>query len=348
MRQPQPRPFVLAICTVLLMAFSALPCIAFPFRDLNPGETLPSFNLQNFKTGDSFSSRQLKGKPRVIVFWGADLPLKQQRSTAILKELTDQIAFFDQHQTQIISINIQGDQPEKITAISLDIGGGIPIYLDHNKEAYKILGIYVMPTVLLIDQAGKAVFGMGYSRNTIAQLKEEVSILLGEKTRNQLKAEKNTLKITELTPEEKKAKFHLEAGFVMEKRMYPESAIREFLTALELTPDSAVANIELGCLHIEINQPGKAEKYLAKGIPIKPDSLRGKICQAQLLAAQGFLPNALLAAQRLATTHADNHTIMALLGNMLQKDNKLKEAAAAYNKAYLLLKKSITGTIVSP
>lgn len=323
------------------MALFASPCLAFPFRDLQPGETMPSFKLQEFKTGESLSSGQLKGNPMAIIFWGADLPLKEQRSTAILKEVKEQLDFFKQHQTRVIAINIQGDQPEKIMAVSLAIDDLIPIYLDDNREAYNSLGVYVMPTVLLIDRTGKAIFGMGYSRNTVSKLKEEVEILFGEKTRSQLAEEEEALKMTELTPEEKKAKYHMEAGFIMEKRRDTEAAIRQFITALQFTPDSPVVNIELGCLHLEINQHAKAKEYIEKAMAINPESLRGKLCQTQLLADQGQLTEALAAAQILSKTHINNHQTMAMLGNMLQKNDKFQDAAAAYEKAYQLLDKSI-------
>ena len=161
-------------------------CQAFPFLHLVPGEPLPPLNLKNLQTG-KFLHLEKTGKPVIIVFWGTDIKEKEQHSKDILQEISKQAAFFDDRRVTIVPVHVPVGAAEEVAAIRQSAGPGLPLYFDPNRQAYDQLGLYVVPSVLLLDQQGRVVFGMGHSRTLVDRLKGEVEILLGEKTRPQVK-----------------------------------------------------------------------------------------------------------------------------------------------------------------
>lgn len=339
-RPPKPEIVVFVVCFFLCCFCSAGPASAFPFRAINVGDQVPNVSLTNYATQQKLSFDQLRGKHFIAIFWGADLPTKKKRAVKALRDIEKIKSFLNKHTIPVIAVNAQGDDPESIQEVITKSEFSYPVYVDKSQKAYGDLGIFIMPAILLVDKEGKAVTGMGYSREFVDTLKGEIEILLGEKTRAQVEQELHP-QFVEKTAAEKASTRHLNMGLVMEQRAMNDSAIREFLEAIRLKPDLAQAHIELGCLYLDKGEIAKAQQAIEKGLQLEPDSLKALICQAKLKALHGKEEEAIQDLESLVFRQSRHPELRYELGALYEKKGSLDKAAAEYKKAYELMEHKI-------
>lgn len=335
---------VLIILSVLFFNISTLMAVAFPFREFDEGDPVPDVTLKPLEAGKpavTFSS--LKGKPFIAVFWGADLPEKIKHSAKILAEIETLTPFLKERNIQRFSINAQNDDSSSINEVASKSKSTIDIYLDENKKAYATLGIFVMPTVLLVDKNGNVAAGMGYSRDLIDRLKGAVEVMLGEKTAEQVAAELRP-EMKEASADDKTSRRHFNFGLVMKKRGQIEAAIREFSKAVEVAPEMSEAHLQLGCLYLGKNNLESAEKSINKALEADPESVKGKICRGELLRLMGKFDEAANDLKAVIEKHPDSYDAYFYLGHVYMDQKKVKEAMEAYKKSYkAILKHSVKG-----
>jgi tetratricopeptide (TPR) repeat protein len=335
---------VLIILSVLFFNINTLMAVAFPFREFDEGDPVPDVTLKSFQDGQpaaTFSG--LKGKPFIAVFWGADLPEKIEHSAKVLAEVESLASFLEERNVQRLSVNVQNDPAAVINEVVDKSKSTIKVYLDENQKAYATLGIFVMPTVLLVDKDGNVAAGMGYSRDLMDRLKGAVEIMLGEKTAEQVAAELRP-EMIEISAEEKASRRHFDFGMVMLKRGQLDAAIREFGKAVEVDPGMSKAHLQLGCLYLGNNELENAEKSINKTLEADPDSVNGKICRGELLRLKGELEQAAKELQAVITSHPEKYDAYYYLGRVFEDQKKEKEAMDMYKKGYkLILKHSVAG-----
>ncbi|GAB4338442.1 MAG: hypothetical protein Kow0089_10420 [Desulfobulbaceae bacterium] len=328
------------VCVVFAALFiytGTLLAVAFPFREFEEGDPVPDVTLKPLETGPPVTFSGLRGKPFIAVFWGADLPEKIKHSATILAELEELGPFLNERGVQRLSVNVQNDERAAIDEVRRKSGSSMDVYLDENKKAYGTLGIFVMPTVLLVDAQGKVAAGMGYSHDLRDRLKGAVQIMLGEKTAAQVEAELRP-EMTEASDEEKASRRHFDFGMVMLKRGQTDGAIREFARVIEIAPDMAEAHLQLGCLYLARDDLENAEKAIAKALELDPESPQGKICHAELLRLKGDLNQAAELLKAVMAAHPDRYDASYGLGRVLEDLGQAKEAVEAYKDAYLKIR----------
>jgi len=335
---------IVIFLSVLFLTISTVLAIAFPFREFDEGDLVPDVTLQQYKDANkSVTFSSLKGKPFIAVFWGADLPEKIEHSAKVLAEVEELSPFLKERSVQLLSVNVQSDEAANIDQVIQQSSSSIEVYTDPNQKAYATLGIFVMPTVLLVDKDGKVAAGMGYSHDLQDRLKGSVEIMLGEKTVEQVEAELRP-EMKEASDEEKASKRHFGFGMVMLKRGQLDTAIREFSKAVEIDPMMSEAHLQLGCLYLDKNQLDNAEQAINKAIEADPDSVQAKICLAELKRLQGQPAEAAKALQGILTADPENFEAHYYLGRALQDLQQDKDAMDTYRKAYtLILKHSVAG-----
>ncbi len=309
------------------------------FRNVNQGDIAPPFELQELDGTTSKVIDSLQGKPMVMIFWGADVETKKIRSTKALKKIQTLSSFFAEQSIGLISVNVQGDSQEVINQVITEAGLSFPTLLDQDRKMYGSLGIFVMPSILLLDKDRKIMAGIGFSHDFIERLLGEIAIMRGEKTREQVKLDLRP-KMIEKSPAEKAANRHMNMGRVLIKQGMVERGMQEFQKALKLNPQLAEAHIELACNYIDLQQFEEAEKSIEAGLDLAPDSLRGQICDARLSAALGELDEAINDLQALMMRNARDPSLNYTLGSLYEQKDEPQKAAKSYRKAYeLLLKK---------
>jgi tetratricopeptide (TPR) repeat protein len=338
---------VLRVVLVFLVIFfntTTLMAVAFPFREFEEGDPVPDVTLKGFRdAAQSVTFSKLKGKPFVAVFWGADMPEKVERSAQLLSEMESLMPFLKERQVRLLSVNVLEDDAGTIEQVVTRSKSTIEVFLDQDRKAYAALGLFVMPTILLVDKDGNVAAGMGYSHDMLDRLKGSVEVMLGEKTPEQVLAELRP-EMIEKTQEEKTSLRHLGYGLTMMKRGQVEAAIRELAKAVEIDPNLTRAHVQLACIYLEKDQLAEAEKSIVKALEAQPDSLQALICRGELKRKKGLLDEAVKDLTDILKTSPDNYTALYTLAKTYVDQKKFKEAVETFKKAYHeILKFSVAG-----
>lgn len=311
---------------------------SFPFRSINVGEPLPAVTVKSLRGRQDEPLAGYKGKPLLLVFFGADIPSKKERSVKALQAVAKLADFLAGKGVAVLAVDAQGDEGALVAEVVALAGWSLPVYLDTDKQAYGNLGIFVMPSLLLVGADGRVAAGMGYSHDLGQRLKGEVEVMLGEKSRPQIEADLRPAMV-EKSAEEKGAARHYGLGMTMLERGQPETAMAELAKALALDASLGKAHLHLGCLQLEAGKVAEAKGSLAKGVALEPEMLEGKICQARLKAAEGGVDEAIDDLGFLMLRHSRNETLRYVLGLLLEGKGDPAGAMREYRKAYELLEK---------
>ncbi|BCO10291.1 hypothetical protein GF1_26670 [Desulfolithobacter dissulfuricans] len=313
---------------------------SFPFRSLKIGKPAPDVEFAGFRTEPGTSIHAHAGKPILLVFWGGDLEAKKKRSIKVLKVVKDLQPYLKEKGVTLLVVNVQNDGDGVVNEVMEKTGLSVPLYVDPNRTAYGKFGLYVLPSVLLIDAKGNVAGGVGYSKDIAERLRGEVDVMLGEKTREQLEAELNP-EMKEMPKEQKLARRHMHMGMTMKHKGMLEAAVREMKKALELDPQLTEARVELGCLYVDQDKLDEAIKELEAGLDQEPDSLKAEICLARVSMKMGELEEALADMQALLFRHGRDPDLHFLIGTLQEKLGAPEEAAREYKKAYELLQRKM-------
>jgi len=338
--------FVRALETVfLIFSFVCLFIVcentraeSFPFRTLHPGASVPDVSFSMISGDGTVSIHSLAGKPLVLVFWGGDLAAKKKRSIKVLSIIGKNLEKLKKKKVSLLAINAQNDSEATIQEVLQAAQFSAPVYADSSRKAYETFGIYVLPSVLFVNAEGKVSGGIGYSKDFAQRFMGEVDVMLGTKTRKELKAELNPV-MKEMPKEEKLALRHMNMGKTMQGKGMLEAAEREYLKALELNAKLAPARVGLGCIYVEQDKLDEAIKELETALDQQPDLVEAEICLARVSAKMGEVQEALEDMQTLLFRHGRNADLHFMVGSLQEQLGHMKEAAAEYKKAYELLKR---------
>ncbi len=330
---------VLGVTLFFVFSFQGLSeAGSFPFRAVKMGDKLPVITVRDIGTQQDVNFDEFFGKPLLMVFFGADIPAKKKRAIKTLKLIHSLASFTEARGVVTVVVNAQGDSGEVIAEVAKTAGIGGNIYADVERIAYGGLGIFVMPSILLVAADGEVKAGMGYSRNLAKSLKAEIEIMLGEKTRAQVEEEQRP-KVLEKSAAEKGANRHFKLGMAMIERGQPESAMREFDKAVSLEPGMGEAYVQLGCLQLDNGKFDAAKSSLARGLELEPGLVAGQVCQARIKAEEGDVSGAVEELGFIMLRNSRNPHLHYVLAGMLEKQADQAGALAEYRQAYELLEK---------
>lgn len=332
--------FFAGIATIILLFCGSGIASSFPFRVVAPGDPVPPLTFNSLADGSAITVESLKGNPLAVIFWGADIDTKKDRSLKTFAATEAILPFLEERKVKVLLVNAQGDPKEVIQAAVSGVSGKLPVYTDDTQKAYGDLGIFIVPSVMLVDKDGKIVSGLGYSHDFSERLKGEVQVMLGEKTRAEMEQELRP-EMVEKSTEEKQTTRHLNTAIVMMKRGQTDAAISELQKALELDPKMGEAQGQLGCLYLDKGQMAEAKKALDASYEINPEYLPANICDARVRAEEGAVDDAVADLKALMFRHARNPDLHFTLGTLYEKQQKFTEAAAEYRKAYELVSKHV-------
>ncbi|GAB4339714.1 MAG: hypothetical protein Kow0089_12840 [Desulfobulbaceae bacterium] len=329
-----------AVAGILLLFSSTTNASSFPFRVVAPGDAVPPLTFTSLADGSSLSLESLKGGPVALLFWGADIETKKDRSIKAIEATEAILPFLEERKVKVVLVNAQGDSKEVMGSVTGGLSGKLPLYGDATQKAYGELGIFIVPSVLLVDKDGKVASGLGYSHDFSERLKGEVQVMLGEKTRAEMEKELRP-EMVERSAEEKQTTRHLNMAAVMIKRGQTDSAISELQKALALDPQLGDAHGLLGCLYLDKGQLEEAKKELDASYEINPDFLPANICDARVRAEEGEIDDAVEDLKALMFRNARNPELHFTLGTLFERQEKYGEAAAEYRKAYELVSRHV-------
>lgn len=331
------------VLALVVSSISTLQAEAFPFREFEDGDPVPDVTLRNyadFRKTLSFSD--LKGSGFVAVFWGADLPEKIEHSATVLREVESLAPFLQERNIRYLSVNAQDDDAANIDRVLKLADSRAEVFLDAENKAYAALGLFVLPSVLLVDRDGRAAAGLGYSRDLKERLRGAIEIMLGEKTPEQVEAELRP-EMREATAEEKASRRHMDFGLVMLKRGQPDAALRELTRAVEIDPALTMVHLQLGCIYLGQDRLDLAEDSIAKAPESDPASPIAH-CRGELMRRKGQLAEAEQELKSIVDANPANYNAVYTLGKVHEDRERFEDAANAYKKAYeLVVPHSVAG-----
>ena len=329
--------FVLIGLSFLLLAESTT-AKSFPFRGVKEGEKLPAVSLVDAASGQAVKAAAADGRGVLLVFVGADLASKKKRSLKALKVVAGLNDFLAKKKIDVYVIDSQGGDQDAVREIIAKAKVGGRLYVDPGREVYGRLGIFVMPSLLLVAPDGAIAAGMGYSHDLGKRLRGAVEVMLGEKTQEEIEAELHP-RMVEMSKEEAAARRHFHLGQTLAAKGQPEMAVKELKKAIAIDEKMGKAHIELGCLYLDLGDAAAAKKSLAVGLGLEPDDLAGQICRARIKAASGAVDEAVDDLRVLMFRHLRSPDLHYWLGSFYAMNKDDAAAASEFRKAYELLKR---------
>ncbi len=332
--------FFMGITSLVLLLCGSGIASSFPFRVVAAGDTVPSLTFTSLSDGSTLTTESLKGNPVAFVFWGADIETKKERSIKTFEATEAILPFLEERNVKVLLVNAQGDLKAVMESTASGLSDKLPVYTDATQKAYGDLGIFIVPSVMLVDKDGKITAGLGYSHDFSERLKGEVQVMLGEKSRADMKKELRP-EMVEKSMEEKESTRHLNMAIVMVKRGQVDSAINELQKALAIDPKMGEAQGQLGCLYLDKGQLEDAKKALDASYELTPDYLPANICDARVRAEEGEMDDAVEDLKALMFRNARDPELHFTLGTLYEKQQKFTESATEYRKAYELISKHV-------
>ncbi|MBU1139988.1 MAG: redoxin family protein [Proteobacteria bacterium] len=312
---------------------------SFPFRALSIGKPIPDAQFVGYKGEETKSIHSFAGKPLLLALWGGDLEAKKKRAVTTLKTVQELEPYLKEKGISVLVVNMQNDQQNVVDEVTALSGLTMPVYKDASQDAYTRFGVYVLPSILLIDKNGNVSGGLGYSKDIVQRLRGEVDVMLGLMTPEELEADLNPV-MKEAPKEHKLAMRHMQMGTVMKNKGMPDAAIRELMKALELDPALHDARVELGCLYLEKGALDDAIRELEAGLAGNPESIEAEICLARVSAEMGEVDEAVMDLKALLFRNGRNSDLHYYLGTFQERQKKYEESAQSYRKAFELLQRN--------
>lgn len=125
------------------------------------GRTVPDFKLPPVKAGGDVSLSSQKGSPVVLYFWATWCgPCRQ--FAPILDKLTEE---YEPKGAKFMAISTD-DELKTVQAFEAEHPHKSPVYWDRNHEVQALFGVESLPSIMVVDKAGKVAFmskGVGES-----------------------------------------------------------------------------------------------------------------------------------------------------------------------------------------
>lgn len=323
-------------CFIFLFLSSFLfgmtsPSFALAFRTLEIGKKVPEIQLKDIE-GKEFTLSPIKGEKVVLLFWGGDTAIKEKRSLTIMNRLEGLYRRFKGEGLQFISIISDPESREKTKALKQQYSWTHHILLDEKREVYGDYGVYILPTVGILDEEKRLLKAFSFSHSLEEDVEGEVLVAMGKKTAEQWEKERHPKEA--LLPENKrKAQHHFNLGRNLLEKGSSERAKEEFMKATQLDPDHADAHIGLGMIYLKEKNSKEAIQLFERGIGLNPNLRQGFIGMALALESMGENSKAIEKLEGLLKKGQEMPEIHYHLGRLYEKEGQKEHALSEYKKA---------------
>jgi tetratricopeptide (TPR) repeat protein len=253
---------------------------AFAFLYVDKGDPLPPLVFVEAGSGAIREFGPSQG-PLILVFWGGDVDTKKERAMEVLAQLQKNRAFYRDRNIELAAVLVQPEQMPIIAEVVDRTGIDFPVYVDDSNHSFARLGVYVMPSLLIVNHEGIIHEALGYTRNLDELLPGEVQVMLHEKTRQELDALLHPA-IVERSEAKRRARLDYHYALQLLQRRSFDLALEELDVALAKDPDFVPALLEKGCLLVRVKKFAEAAPVLARVLTLVPGLERAVACQEEL------------------------------------------------------------------
>ena len=316
------------VVAVSALVFSAHASVL-AFRNVNEGQTAPGFTLQD-TSGKDFSLSDGAGKTTVVIFFKPN-QMFSQSAVAALEEIHKK---YEKKGVLVVGVMSEMDKQEQLKQLVEKEHITFPVLLDPGRKVYGQWGVFLYPTTGIVDKTGKlAVHVPSYDRKYPQVVEQNVRLLLGEVTKEQMEAILNPKQVVQLSEGQKMAERHMMLGRQMVERKMTDKAAAEYAQAVQDDPGYAPARVSYGFLLLKLGDAAKAQENFKKAAEINPraDDVKtglgaAMVQQGDVDGGIGTLLDALKMNPRPARTYFE-------LGRAYEKKGVFDKAAENYKKA---------------
>ncbi len=261
----------------------AVPAFAFLYVEENA--PLPHLQFQEVVSGKMKAFDGSIKRPLVLIFWGADIDTKRERAIEVLGYIQEARAFYQERNIELAAVFVQPEQVSLLKEVVDRVHLDFPIYVDSESQSFEKLGVYVMPSILIVSEDGIVHKGLGYTRNLEDILHGEIKIMLHEKTREEVNSELHP-DIVERTTAQRRARLDYNYALNLVLRQKLDLALEKLDMALEKDPEFLPALVEKGCLLVKKEKFQEAAGFLERSLGLAPEFKRALTCKDELKAAE--------------------------------------------------------------
>jgi len=301
---------------------------------------LPPFSLPDLATGSTVSFNPGGGKPSVLIFFSIAPAFREQRSLDLAqvgaKLNTD---FGGRIQCYGIFSDTQGS--ESVKKYLRDKIITIPVLHDSKREVYDQYGVFMMPLAVLIagDSTLQAV--IPYTATIGETLSNNLKLLLGDWSKEQLQDSLKPQENISRSPEEKEYIRRVNYGRVMLKRQMHGAALREFSTALKIMPKAIDAHIGLGNVQAATQKLDEAEQSYRKALEIDKESDEALAGLGLVLYKKGSLDKAIPILENALISPDPQLEVIVSLADFYEKNGQIAKAIRLNKLAVSKLMKNL-------
>ena len=306
--------------------FFVTPGSGSAFRNVEKGQAAPDFTVKDMEDMDRTLAAE-KGKVVILSFVKVD----QDRSVKTLNTLEEVNGMFKSEGVTVWGITSQTGDKGAIQGLIDKLDLHYPILLDEGKKLYGEYGLFTFPATMIIDQEGNYAYEYAsYSNDFQDTIVNEVKVLLGLISEEDLSKAITKTEIVELSAEEKKAARDLQMAKVLLKRGFGTKALPRLEKALELNPTLIEARLLSGEIYLKDEQYDKAGEQFEKVFETDPNSNEARVGIASVYIAEGKLDEAEAQLQKAITLNPDPTLALYRLGQVYEKKGDVQKAMETY------------------
>jgi tetratricopeptide (TPR) repeat protein len=292
------------------------------------GKLTANFKLKDLN-GRELALKDFRGKITVLVFG----ELYQQNTLKTINDLKRLLSEKRSYREAVEVLLIVSEKRKADEYLKVKSGLEItyPVLLDDQRNVYAQFEIVAMPTTFIIDRQGKIAAKLpSFTIAYFDQVDAELGFLLGEVKPEEL--EKVMHPKAALPDVNGKSERILSLADNLKRRGFYDSALDSYLKVLEKWPDLKEARIGAGTIYLKKTEAEKAEKefqMVLEKTPDDPAALKG-IAQVHLLRGEVDRAEDLL--QKVILSNYVDDDLYYIMGEVYEKQGKLKEAVSFYKK----------------
>ncbi len=322
----------LTACLIITFLLLRSSSPAFPLRTLQPGSPVPPFTLPALGGGEAAVTGD-DGQIAVILFWSTDSESKLERGLELLHTLQAIGENYGDKGVVVRSVNVDKNNRDLVRQIIDRDGITVPVLLDEKEELYGAYGLFILPTVAIVDRDGMLKTAVGYTHSIAENITGEIQIMLGLKTAEELEEELNPEEVIEPPDNVMKAQRRLNLGRKLMERRLMDLAGDEFAKAVELDPLNAEAHAELGGFHTRRKEYDKALAELEKAIELAPDLVQARFALGVLHREKGEPDKAISEFEGVLELEPAHVRTFGELGAVFESMGETDKALANYRAA---------------
>lgn len=351
-----------ALVTVtLLFVLIGAPLYAQGFRNLNEGDTVPTFSFESL-AGETISSSDMRDHPLLVGFFRPG----QRQSQNLLNFLKRFHVDMEAAGGHIIAVTRNDPSGKMDDAISYPY----PVIWDQDETLYGEFGVIAIPSLALIDGEGIIRFSVHMFRESEENaIHDGLAVIQGQMSMEEWANRREKGSVEHLSSETVDTYLNLavheqedgnweKALGLYEKAMSLDSvnsnvwygygvtlnqlgnqtdAIDAFRSALEVEPTLWKAREEIARILIALEQFEKAQIEIDIILDRQPLSVYGRLVQAELLLAENLLLEAEVSVSDVIKLAPGNSQAYYVKGRIYEAMGRADSASVAYRRAYELM-----------